>query len=262
MNKQQTYWVFGIAAAIIIILLIIFGMSSSGKGEVPSEEHSESTIEALDNSGPGADLDPAGGLGEDIAPGEETQNPAVVKADEALADYLSAQETIMNTMIENMNISSSNNAALDFLRGMIPHHEAAIEMSEAYLEYGGNNPDLKQIAEDVISVQKEEISLMKELITSIESSGEKNEEKAEKYMNVYSQMMSGHEHMSHGLPAAQDIEQAFAEGMIMHHQMAIDMSEAIMEYTDNEVVLQLAEDMTETQEDEIQIMKDVLVPYH
>ena len=43
---------------------------------------------------------------------------------------------------------------LDFLRGMIPHHEAAIKMSESYLNYQGKSDELKTIAQDIITAQK------------------------------------------------------------------------------------------------------------
>ena len=75
-------------------------------------------------------------------------------------------------------------------------------------------------------------------------------------------MMSSEQHMSHGVSSAQDVEQAFAEGMIMHHQMAIDMSKAILDYTDDDEVRRLAEDIIEIQGEEIQAMEEILAVYH
>ena len=64
--------------------------------------------------------------------------------------------------------------------------------------------------------------------------------------------------MHHGTSSAKDVEQAFAEGMLMHHQMAVDMSKAILDYTDNDEVRKLAEDIIDAQEKEIQQMQDII----
>lgn len=266
MKKQTTYWVTGIAAAVIIIFLIVSGMSSGRKNNnLPSGSANEQLQENTSSTG-------SNGISSETlfessgahtgAGNADSQNSSVAKADKALAEYLEEQEDIMEDMIDDMEIEPSGNASLDFLRGMIPHHEAAIEMSEEYLEYGGNHPDLRQIAEDIISSQKDEIELMENLIYTIKTSGKKDETKEQKYLNAYSQMMSSEQHMSHGVSSAQDVEQAFAEGMIMHHQMAIDMSKAILDYTDDDEVRRLAEDIIEIQGEEIQAMEEILAVYH
>ena len=52
----------------------------------------------------------------------------------------------------------SGSADIDFLKGMIPHHEAAIKMSESYLNYGGEVSDLETLAQDIITAQKKELT--------------------------------------------------------------------------------------------------------
>lgn len=53
--------------------------------------------------------------------------------------YLSEQDAIVSDMMEHMAVEASGNAAIDYLKGMIPHHESAIAMSERYLKYGSSN---------------------------------------------------------------------------------------------------------------------------
>ena len=78
-----------------------------------------------------------------------------------LSRYLTEQDSIMMNMMEDMVIrEKSGNASLDFLRGMIPHHEAAIKMSESYLNYQGKSDELKTIAQDIITAQKDELKQM------------------------------------------------------------------------------------------------------
>ncbi|MGF7163292.1 uncharacterized protein (DUF305 family) [Rhodoligotrophos appendicifer] len=42
---------------------------------------------------------------------------------------------------------------------MKPHHQAAVDMVEAYLKYG-SDPQLKKMAKDIINSQNKEITLM------------------------------------------------------------------------------------------------------
>lgn len=176
----------------------------------------------------------------------------------SLTAYLEDQDTIMSAMMEKMTVESSGNASLDFLTGMIPHHESAIDMSKSYLKYGGANDKLKTLAEDIIAAQTKEIEEMKRLIKELKASGETDETKADDYLKSYNKMLALHEHMGHGTSSYSDVEHAFAEGMIMHHQMAVDMAEAILGYTDYAEVRTLAQNIIELQEKEIVQMQGIL----
>lgn len=64
-------------------------------------------------------------------------------------------------MHEAMAISYTGNADVDFVKGMIPHHQAAVDMAKTVLAFG-KDPDIKKLAEDVIKAQEAEISTMTE----------------------------------------------------------------------------------------------------
>jgi uncharacterized protein (DUF305 family) len=51
----------------------------------------------------------------------------------------------------------SGNADIDFARGMIPHHLAAVEMAEIVLEHGAN-PEIQALAEAIVEAQLREIA--------------------------------------------------------------------------------------------------------
>jgi uncharacterized protein (DUF305 family) len=63
-------------------------------------------------------------------------------------------------MHRDMAIEYSGNADVDFVRGMIPHHQGAIDMARVVLEHGAD-PELKRLAEDIIQAQEKEIAFMR-----------------------------------------------------------------------------------------------------
>ena len=64
-------------------------------------------------------------------------------------------------MHADMMVPFTGNADMDFIRGMIPHHQGAVEMAKVVLQYG-SDLEVRQLAQDVISTQESEIGLMKE----------------------------------------------------------------------------------------------------
>ena len=64
-------------------------------------------------------------------------------------------------MHEGMDIEFTGNADVDFVRGMIAHHQGAIDMAKVELEHG-KNAEIRKLAQDVITAQEGEIAMMKE----------------------------------------------------------------------------------------------------
>jgi len=56
-------------------------------------------------------------------------------------------------------IERSGNSDVDFVRLMIPHHQAAIDMSKTQLLYG-KDPQMRRLAQEIITDQQLEIELM------------------------------------------------------------------------------------------------------
>ncbi|MDI7864794.1 DUF305 domain-containing protein [Rhizobiaceae bacterium n13] len=66
-----------------------------------------------------------------------------------------------NRMHKDMAIEFTGNADVDFVRGMIAHHQGAIDMARVELEYG-KDPEIRKLADEIIRAQEGEIALMKE----------------------------------------------------------------------------------------------------
>ncbi|RKR06862.1 hypothetical protein C7446_0861 [Kushneria sinocarnis] len=63
-------------------------------------------------------------------------------------------------MHQAMTSSYSGNADVDFARGMIPHHQGAIDMARVELRYG-SDPSMRMLAEQVINAQQAEIETLR-----------------------------------------------------------------------------------------------------
>lgn len=157
----------------------------------------------------------------------------------------------------------SSQSGDDFSRGdvmfaqmMIPHHEQAIEMSDLILAKDGVDPAVVELAEQIKAAQGPEIEQMEAWLEE---------------WGMPSMMDGGHG--AHGgmdgmlteqemdeIEAADgaDGERLFLEGMIEHHEGAIDMAEQHQQTGENAEALELSASIIESQTGEIEQMRELL----
>ncbi|MGH6816899.1 MAG: CopM family metallochaperone [Hyphomicrobiaceae bacterium] len=64
-------------------------------------------------------------------------------------------------MHHDMDITFGGNSDVDFVKGMIPHHQGAIDMAKVVLTYG-KDPAIRKLAEEIVKAQEAEIKMMQE----------------------------------------------------------------------------------------------------
>lgn len=149
---------------------------------------------------------------------------------------------------------SANNAASEFSGNdlmfasmMVPHHEQAIEMSEMALAKS-TNPEVIELATEIKNAQSPEIAEMKSWgdLTMGSHMG-----------HSMDGMLSDDEMTALNSASGDEFDRLFLEGMIKHHEGAIEMAEMVVD-SQNTRASALGKEIIETQRLEIARMKELL----
>jgi uncharacterized protein (DUF305 family) len=88
------------------------------------------------------------------------QGPPDGRREQAAGSAWSELEQALEKMHAGMRtIKPSGNGDVDFVRLMLPHHQAAIDMARAELAHG-KDPQMRRLAQEIITDQQSEIELM------------------------------------------------------------------------------------------------------
>jgi len=157
--------------------------------------------------------------------------------------------------------SSAGSAAFDdadveFLQGMVPHHSQAVAMAELVPDRT-DRPELNELAETIISTQNEEIEQMNTLLSDAGAEpvegGMDHGGMTEGGMTM-SGMMDDQQMQDLESAEGQDFELMFLDMMTAHHQGAIEAAEQVLDAGENPEVADLAEQIIEAQQAEIEQM--------
>jgi uncharacterized protein (DUF305 family) len=171
------------------------------------------------------------------------------------ASFLARTDAAMARMMAGMQIKPSHDVDRDFVAMMVPHHQGAIDMAEAELSYGHNEP-LRRLAQEIIVTQREEIAEMRLALVSATvspSTGPEETPFLARSNAAMARMMAGMK-----IKPSHDVDRDFVALMVPHHQGAIDMAEAELNYGHNEPLRGLAQEIIATQEQQIAAMRRAL----
>ncbi len=86
---------------------------------------------------------------------DESMNVGDMKMDGNMMDMT------MSDMLKMMEGKTGKALEKEFITGMIPHHQGAVEMSKRLLQDKTISAEMKKFAEDIITAQEGEIKMMK-----------------------------------------------------------------------------------------------------
>lgn len=144
-------------------------------------------------------------------------------------NYLNDFHTILDTMMEQMtNACLKDSISYNFIVQMIPHHEAAIKMSENLLKYTTCIP-LQNIALAIISEQTKSIEDMKNIVCTCKNV-RNTHQNLWNYQTRLNRIMNTMFTDMGSACKENDINTDFMQEMIPHHKGAIEMSQTTLAY--------------------------------
>ena len=172
--------------------------------------------------------------------------------------YNEDYKTIFNNMKKAMNTApNTDNYNLNFVLEMTPHHEGGINMAKAIVKYG-SNPEVKKIAENIITSQEAQIPIMKELASKFEKEKPSDKQNNKNYINEYNKVKETMFNQMESVTITNDADVNFLQQMIYHHEGAIAMANNILKYTKDPELKKLAEIIVSSQSNGVKEMRALL----
>jgi uncharacterized protein (DUF305 family) len=194
-------------------------------------------------------------------------SPAAVAADPE-GPFLALNDTAMNKMMAGMAAKPTGDADRDFVAMMAPHHQGAIDMAQADLQYG-HNEKLLRIGQEIVVEQLQEIAAMRLAIGEPASPTWKTNGAHESPAAAPQKATPGTDaaFVSRSNAAMDkmmtdmtvkptgDVDHDFVAMMVPHHQGAIDMAQAELQYGQNPQLKTIAQEIIVDQIKEITLMR-------
>ena len=154
-----------------------------------------------------------------------------------------------------------NQADIAFAQGMIPHHAQAIEMARL-AQQRAQSPQVKDLARQIEQAQGPEIATMTTWLQqwgapppSTTAPGQMGHGGG---MGPMPGMMDAHQMNQLGHGSGAEFDRMFLQMMIQHHKGAITMAQTELTNGQNPAAKQLAQQIIDTQQAEIQKMQNLL----
>ena len=189
--------------------------------------------------------------------------------------FLKENDAAMAKMMNDMAVKPTGDVDHDFVAMMAPHHQGAIDMSEAELRYG-HNEQLIRIAQDIVVEELQEIAAMRaasgEKLTPTEASfagtaagpGFSSPVPAD---NVPPSIKTERSFLAENaaemtkmmndmtIKPTGNIDRDFVAMMVPHHQGAIDMAKAELRYGREAQLKRIAQEIIVDQIQQISLMR-------
>jgi uncharacterized protein (DUF305 family) len=163
-----------------------------------------------------------------------------------------------NSMMGDSDSSEFSNTDVMFAQMMIPHHQQAVEMSDLALAIS-TNPKVLALAQKIRDAQAPESELMKSWLTKAGADTTMGHEMHDMGMGMGGMdgMMSEDKMTALAQATGTAFDTLYLEGMIAHHEGALQMVKMIAN-SSNADVMKLGEEIVAGQTAEIAQMKTML----
>lgn len=170
--------------------------------------------------------------------------------------YLQRFDEILKNMSDEMlsqNVTRS--ITVNFIKCMIPHHEAEIYMCQNLLKYTTYKP-LQEIANNIIEVQTKGIEQMKRILMTTRGYINSNNN-VNSYMKEYLEITKNMIENMKNSPRYNNININFINEMIPHHEGAIEMCNNLLKYWIDPRLKKVAEDIIKEQSKGVTELKEI-----
>jgi len=188
---------------------------------------------------------PSGGsaAGADTQPSEMNHGTAMTQTQETTTTQTMTNGQMSGMDHGAMTVDPARPFDAQFIDSMIEHHQGAIAMAQQALEQA-EHPELKQMAEDIIAAQNQEIEQM----TAWRQAWYQD-------LAPTGGMGMGMGEMEISSDESKPFDQRFIEAMISHHQGAIDMAKMALDMAEHQEIKTLADAIIAAQQAEIEQMQ-------
>lgn len=137
-----------------------------------------------------------------------------------------------------------------YMSQMIEHHKGAIEMAEAALE-ASENEDVRGAAQKIIEVQTSEITQLTDWLSSWYNAEPDQAQMDMMRSDMQPMMDTAMSGMTPMAGMTMPVDRSFLEGMIVHHQDAVNMSQLCLEKANEAELKTFCQGVIDTQTQEI-----------
>jgi len=158
-------------------------------------------------------------------------------------------DTMMGTMGNMAGMDHSMmmvSSEREFVTGMIPHHQEAVDTAKEVVARGGSTPEIRSLATEIIVAQETEIALLKTWHLAWYGQAYTADDSYKPMMRDLTQLSGA------------ALDQRFLEDMIPHHMGAIMMAQSVRPHITHQEITDMADAIMETQTAEIELMQRLL----
>ena len=170
--------------------------------------------------------------------------------------YLERYNSILARMASSMEGAElTNSVSGNFISQMLPHHRAAIEMSENLLRYT-TDISLQRIADNIISEQTRSIEAMTRIRRGC-SATMNLRQSATRYNECVGRIVETMLSSMESAPAVNSIDCCFIGEMLPHHEGAVKMSRLALQFSLCPGLVPILNDIIRTQSRGIRELRDL-----